>query len=59
MIRNFTRCNSMKEQKNEANHIGKIIFGPKTSTLDFIRQFARVYQFESKLEPRIGSFIVN
>ena len=59
MIRNFTRCDSMKEQRNETRRMGKGLFVPKESTLEFIRQFARVYQFEPKLECGLGSLIVN
>ena len=59
MDRNFTRCNSSQIQKNETENMRTISFGPRETTLDFIRQFARVYQFEPKLEPALGSFIVN
>jgi hypothetical protein len=59
MNRNFTHYNSIKELKKEAISMKKAIFGPSESTLDFIRQFARVYHFESSLEPGLGSFIVN
>jgi len=56
---NFTRCNSNKEQKNETGSMRTNIFGPSEMTLDLIRQFARVYQFEPKLDAGLGSFIVN
>ncbi|MDR0794928.1 MAG: hypothetical protein LBE79_02565 [Tannerella sp.] len=59
MDRNFTRCNSSNEPKNETGSMRTKLFGPKEMTLDFIRQFARVYQFEPKLELGLGSFIVN
>jgi len=59
MDRNFTRCNSSKEQTNETGSMTAMLFGPTEMTLDFIRQFARVYQFESKLDTGLGSFIVN
>ena len=59
MDRNFTLCNASNEQKNETGSMRAILFGPSETTLDFIRQFARVYQFEPKLEPALGSFIVN
>ena len=59
MDRNFTRCNSNKEQKNETGSMKTMLFGPTETTLELIRQFARVYQYEPKLEPRLGSFIVN
>ena len=59
MDRNFTRCNSSQEQKNETENMRTKLFGPSETTLDFIRQFARVYQFEPKLKQELGSFIVN
>ena len=59
MNRNFTRSNAMKKEKNEVSNMRTMIFGPSEKTLDFIRQFARVYQFEPKLEHGLGSFIVN
>ena len=59
MNRNFTPCNANKEQKNETVNMKAILFGPSEKTLEFIRQFARVYQFEPRLEKKLGSFIVN
>jgi hypothetical protein len=59
MDRNFTRCNASNEPKNKPKSMRTKLFGPSEMTLDFIRQFARVYQFEPKLEPTLGSFIVN
>ena len=59
MDSNFTRCDSNKEQKKVAGSMKTIVFGPSDRTLDFIRQFARVYQFEPKLERGLGSFVVN
>ena len=32
---------------------------PRKSTLDFIRQFARVYQAENKLETELAGFVLN
>lgn len=32
---------------------------PSASTLDFIRQFARVYSFEPKLPASLGGFVNN
>lgn len=32
---------------------------PKQSTINFLKQFARVYNYENKLDNRIGSFIAN
>ena len=59
MDRNFTRCNSSQEQKNDTGNMRIIPFGPSEMTLELIRQFARVYQYEPQLEPGLGSFIVN
>ena len=59
MNRNFTHCNSNPEQKNETSIMRKKSFGPSEMTLELIRQFARVYQSEPKLEPGLDSFIVN
>jgi len=59
MNRNFTHYNSSKEQKNAITNMRTIMLGPSESTLDFIRQFARVYQFEPKLELSLGSLIIN
>ena len=59
MDRNFTYCNSSKKQTNEIKSMRRVLFGPSEQTLDFIRQFARVYQFEPKLGTRLGSFVVN
>ena len=59
MDRNFTRCNSSQEQKNETGNMRTKLFGPTEMTLELIRQFARVYQYEPKLEPGLGSIIVN
>ena len=59
MNRNFTHYNSFKEPEKEVINMKKTLFGPNEKTLDFIRQFARVYQFEPSLEQGLGSFIVN
>ncbi|MBR6639768.1 MAG: hypothetical protein IKL35_05325 [Muribaculaceae bacterium] len=32
---------------------------PKKSTLDFLKQFARTYHFEKKIETSLGSMILN
>mgnify|MGYP003372879163 FL=1 len=32
---------------------------PRKSTLDFIRQFARVYQAENKLDAELSGFVLN
>lgn len=32
---------------------------PRTSTLNYLKQFARVYHYESRLNAPLGSFTVN
>ncbi len=32
---------------------------PRKSTLDFIKQFARTYNYEKKIETSLGSMILN
>ena len=59
MNRNITHYNSIKDPKKEVINMKKTMFGPNEKTLDFIRQFARVYHFEPKLETGLGSFIAN
>ena len=59
MNRNVTHYNSFKEPKKEVISMKKTMFGPSEKTLDFIRQFARVYHFEPSLEQDLGSLIVN
>ncbi len=34
-------------------------FAPRKSTIDFIKQFARSYSYNSKLHPSLGGFIAN
>jgi len=48
-----------KELKNMPEKENGSIFGPYEETLNFIRQFARVYQYEPTLEQGLGSYIVN
>ena len=59
MDRNFTHCNANKEQKNGTGNMRTKLLGPSETTLEVIRQFARVYRFEPRLERRLGSFIIN
>lgn len=49
---------SNTEQKNNTK-TGKKSLGPSEDTLNFIRQFARVYQFEPALDQGLCSYIVN
>jgi hypothetical protein len=59
MNSNITHYDSIKELKNEAISMSKTMLAPNKKTLDFIRQFARVYHFEPTLEQSLGSFILN
>ncbi len=34
-------------------------FNPRKSTIDFIKQFARSYNFNHKLHPSLGGLIAN
>ena len=34
-------------------------FAPRKSTIDFIKQFARSYNFNDQLHPSLGGFIAN
>lgn len=33
--------------------------GPKESTLEFLKQFARFYSYEPKLEGKLGNLLAN
>jgi len=59
MNSNITHYNSIKESEKEIINMRKKMFDPNEKTLDFIRQFARVYHFEPTLVHGLGSFIVN
>ncbi|MDR2919357.1 MAG: hypothetical protein LBV72_08350 [Tannerella sp.] len=59
MKRNFTLSTKTNaEQKNSAK-AGRKSLRPGEDTLNFIRQFARVYQFEPTLDQGLCSYIVN
>lgn len=34
-------------------------FSPRKATIDFIKQFARSYNYNSKLHPSLGGFVAN
>ena len=42
-----------------AKHEETKSFVPRKSTIDFIKQFARSYQFNNNLHPSLGGFIAN
>ena len=52
-----THC--MDKMEKHVNHALTGDSEPKKSTLDFLRQFARVYQAEPMLEPGLCGFMLN
>ena len=60
MRKNFTRSiSTSKEQKNMMETKKRSLFGPCEETINLIRQFARVYQYEPTLNQGLRSYIVN
>ena len=52
-----THC--MDKMEKHVNHALTGDSEPKKSTLDFLRQFARVYQAEPMLQPGLCGFVLN
>lgn len=52
-----THC--MDKMEKHVNHALTGDSQPKKSTLDFLRQFARVYQAEPMLQPGLCGFVLN
>lgn len=52
-----THC--MDKMEKHVNHALTGESEPKKSTLDFLRQFARVYQAEPMLQPGLCGFVLN
>ncbi|MCF2604034.1 MAG: hypothetical protein ACI3ZW_02285 [Parabacteroides sp.] len=52
-----THC--MDKLDKQVNHTLTAESQPKQTTLDFLRQFARVYQAEPMLEPGLCGFVLN
>ena len=52
-----THC--MDKLGKQVNHTLTAESQPKQTTLDFLRQFARVYQAEPMLEPGLCGFVLN
>ena len=42
-----------------AKHEATKNFAPRKSTIDFIKQFARSYNFNNQLHPSLGGYIAN
>lgn len=60
MRKNFTQSISTnKEQKKMAKTEKRSLFGPCEETINLVRQFARVYQYEPTMEQGLRSYIVN
>jgi hypothetical protein len=57
-MKHFTRCIT-KEHSDKAQSVKNMVTEPHMETLAFIRQFARVYRYESKLDKQLGNYIVN
>ncbi|MDR2469884.1 MAG: hypothetical protein LBD27_05320 [Tannerella sp.] len=55
----FTLCMTKERPENGKEEKGRTFFGPREETLRLLRQFARVYRFESKLSSEFCSFITN
>lgn len=53
MNKNFTQDNVIDKKKEVKDN------GPKESTLAFLKQFARVYTCEKKLEGRMCDLVMN
>ena len=53
MEKNFTSVLNKKADKVAATET------PRQSTLDFIKQFARIYSYNQKMPLNLGGFIAN
>jgi hypothetical protein len=58
MKKNFTLCVANKELSKEEK-MAKCMFGPREETLVLIRQFARIYRGEPKLEQDVCAYTLN
>ena len=43
----------------EENKVGQSFMGPKRSTVDFIKQFARAYSYNRMVPAGLGGFVAN
>ncbi|MDL2265964.1 hypothetical protein LJC57_03300 [Parabacteroides sp. OttesenSCG-928-G07] len=53
-----TRCMNEFDKKQERN-LGGNNSKPRVSTLEFLKQFARVYQAEPSLKKEICAYVLN
>lgn len=54
-----THCINRKKMNMEEREGISLHDEPRKSTLDFLRQFARVYSVESSLDTDISGFVLN
>lgn len=59
MKKNFTLSTKVNTEQENSTKTGRKSLRPGEDTLNFIRQFARVYQFEPTLDQGLCSCIVN
>ena len=59
MKKNFTLSTKNNAEQENSTKTGKKSLRPSEDALNFIRQFARVYQFEPTLDQGLCSYIVN
>ena len=57
-MRKFSK-HCMDKLDKQVNHTLTAESQPKQTTLDFLRQFARVYRGERMVEPGWGGFVLN
>ncbi len=46
-------------EKNVTIKNEEAVKGPKKKSIDFIKQFARIYSCQSMLQPELGGFMAN
>lgn len=59
MSKNTTSCQPNQSPTNKLNQVAQQVLLPCESTLEFIRQFARVYHYEPNLDDDLCSFVLN
>lgn len=55
----FTHCMDRDKKRTEEKCLAEMKISPRRQTVDFLRQFARVYQCEPTLSPDICGFVLN
>ncbi len=46
-------------EKNNSVKNEEALKGPKKKSIDFIKQFARIYSCQTMLQPELGGFVAN